>query len=237
MHGVTAKELLDSALEPKAPLLLELIAIKPIRTGDEILLDYGPAWSAAWKNHVDGWKPPITKGAPYIPSYVLNDAIRQLRIPSELKLQPYPDNVYTVCLYQYQAHQKEVDQARKFGGSAGVTAYAWKATLSRIFHPQNLRPCTVVQRDDEDESSNEKKITTYTVQIKNRVGLSEDEVIPKEQLPFLVSKVPRQAIRFADKVGTTDPYLPGAFRHFIDIPDDVFPDSWKDEAKTTTIQE
>jgi hypothetical protein len=40
-------------------------------------------------------------------------------------------------------------------------------------------------------------------------------------------KVPRSAIVFYDKPGRTDIHLPNAFRHVIGIPDDIFPNQWK----------
>jgi hypothetical protein len=39
--------------------------------------------------------------------------------------------------------------------------------------------------------------------------------------------VPRSAVAFFDKPGWTDIHLPNAFRHVIGIPDDIFPDQWK----------
>jgi len=39
--------------------------------------------------------------------------------------------------------------------------------------------------------------------------------------------VPRSAINFFDVPGTTDIHLPNAFRHPIGIPDEIFPDQWK----------
>jgi hypothetical protein len=40
-------------------------------------------------------------------------------------------------------------------------------------------------------------------------------------------KVPRNAIGFFDKPGRTDMHLPNAFRHVIGIPNDIFPENWK----------
>jgi hypothetical protein len=39
-------------------LLLELVALRDIDEGEEILLDYGDEWVAAWQAHVADWSPP-----------------------------------------------------------------------------------------------------------------------------------------------------------------------------------
>jgi hypothetical protein len=41
--------------------------------------------------------------------------------------------------------------------------------------------------------------------------------------------VPRSSIHFADKPYTTDFHLEGVFRHEIGIPDEIFPERWKDK--------
>lgn len=41
-----------------AGLAFELIATRDIRPGEEIVLDYGDEWEAAWQEHVATWKPP-----------------------------------------------------------------------------------------------------------------------------------------------------------------------------------
>ena len=50
--------------------------------------------------------------------------------------------------------------------------------------------------------------------------------LPKRHI---VSKVPRPAIRFTDKMYTTDQHLQQAFRHWIGMPDEIFPQAWRDE--------
>jgi hypothetical protein len=37
--------------------MFDLVAIQPIRTGDEILLDYGIDWINAWVQHITKWTP------------------------------------------------------------------------------------------------------------------------------------------------------------------------------------
>lgn len=62
--------------------------------------------------------------------------------------------------------------------------------------------------------------STYTVLIK---------FLKKDNLKQLVHKVPRKAIRFTDKLYSTDQHLENAFRHPISFPDHIFPKQWMDK--------
>jgi hypothetical protein len=103
-----------------------------------------------------------------------------------------------------------------------------------IFLLTHLQPCTVLKRTATAKSTslhqnNSKGGTTtyYTVQIRNRFGLPSSERIPKDMI-HIITHVPRHAIRFSDKMYTTDQHLENAFRKEIGIPDDIFPEQWKD---------
>jgi hypothetical protein len=220
-------------------LLFELVATRDIQVGEEILLDYGEDWEQAWKKHVKRWNP--VKGArKYAPSYVYEDAIRTLRTFDELSTKPYPSNVFTSCFYRYGDHREEAeyyhtqttplkqfrsrfnDHPTSTKQGSEVTSYAWQQTRG-IYELRHLRPCRVLKRDN----SNPVMGTTFTVRIFNRPGLPDEERIPTGMV-HVVNQVPRQAIRFSDKIYTTDQHLPNTFRHFIGIPDELFPTQWKD---------
>lgn len=90
-----------------------------------------------------------------------------------------------------------------------------------LFELHNLRPCNILQR----QHSKSKKGTTFTVQIRNRNGLNEVERLPKGAV-HIVTHVPRHAIRFSDRIYSTDQHLENAFRHAIHFAD--FPEQWLD---------
>ena len=213
----------DSNKHPEQPpLMLELIATEPIALGEELYLDYGSNWKKAWYDHVKGWKPADQH---YAPAYVLDDAVRLLRTPKELAQYPYDSNIEVACFYRYS--QRDEFPTASSSSSAGdketITAYKWKFTKG-VYDLQTLRPCQVLQRKEDAKGR-----STYAVRMFNRPGLDEDEIIPEEnKQPHLVTHVPRNAIRFVDKVHTTDQHLEWAFRHEIGLPDDVFPEAWMD---------
>jgi hypothetical protein len=204
--------------------LLELVATRDISRGEEILMDYGDRWHRAWSSHVEQWKP-VPGADRYAPSYVHDDAIRSLRTEAELRDLPYPDNVFTTCFYKYSDNKV---QAEGIAPSAAkqptvrdeVTTFRWKQTRG-IYELRHLRPCSVLKREH-----GTKEGTVFTVRVRNRPGLSEEERIPEGAL-HIVTHVPRRAVRFSDHPYTTDQHLENAFRHEIDLPDAVMPDSWR----------
>lgn len=214
LAGTTFPSLDTMQVDQPHGLLLELVALRDIRRGEEIVMDYGTSWSEAWEKHVNDWTPP--PGAErYAPSYVHDDAIQSLRLEKELKTHPYPDNIFTSCFYKYNA----TEDKRTSSERNSVTTVPWQMSRG-LFELSNLRPCLVLERQHDT-----KKGTTFTVQIKNRFGLSPEQRVSGAHI---VTEVPRRAIRFSDKIYTTDQHLPGAFRHPIGIPYDVFPEEWMD---------
>jgi hypothetical protein len=216
--GVLNRSLADL---DQSPLMLELVATRDIASGEEIFLDYGRAWAAAWRDHASKWTPP-PNAAKYAPSYVHDDAIRSLRLESELKSMPYPENVFTSCFYRYSDHKNKTDKAASGDRVDAVVTVQWKQTRG-IFELSNLRPCHVLQR----EHRGGKEGTVFTVQIRNRPQLSPEEVIPPGTV-HIVNRVPRHAIRFSDKMHSTDQHLESAFRHEINSFDEGYPSQWLD---------
>ena len=216
---------LDDVQAHNGGFLLELVALSDIRQGDEILLDYGREWSQAWHQHVQHWKPP--DGAlRYVPSYVHDDVIKTLRTERELKEHPYPDNVFTSCFYRYTDNkQNTVDKHASLASSNKMTTTTVRWNMTRgIFELRNLRPCNVLKRDKDPK----KGTMLYTVQIRNRNGLPAEERISDVHI---VTHVPRKAIRFSDKIYSSDQHLEGAFRHEIGFAD--YPEQWLDLVETT----
>jgi len=213
----------------KSGLLLELISLREIKRGEEIVLDYGDRWTASWLDHVKEWKPPEGDDEFYAPSYVQDDVIKALRTEKELRSHPYPTNVFTSCFYKYSDNKEAVEKEKLKSSNNkdknSVTTFRWNQTRS-TFELRNLRPCSILQRQNGNKNDN-KDGTLFTVRIRNRYGLANKERIPNGDM-HIVTHVPRQAIRFSDKIYTTDQHLEGAFRHEIGIPDEMCPEQWKD---------
>ena len=198
-------------------LLMEIVATKDIKEGEEVFIDYGDEWVAAWKEHNKQWK--LLENDGQIPS---SWPIRALDLnqehktkpyatQSEQETSPYPDNVMLKCFLTVAKPEGEPPV-----NSLGQKVRNWaKSEKGEVIDSENLFDCTLLDRQEVDGSWN------YTALWSNDVEAT------------LVRKVPHSAIVFADKPGTSDQFFQHSFRHYIGIPDDVFPQGpWRNAAET-----
>ena len=191
-----------------AGLMLEFVATRDIQEGDEIFLNYGDSWEAAWLFHVSKWQRDYSKQE-YSYAHLFDNETKVIKTQREQHQQNtfYPDNLFTSCYYNYR---KKNGHFVRWGES------------NTTFWDTYLRPCEVIDRKEDPQGK-----MLYTVVMRNRYGLSESERIPKGER-HIVSDLPRQAIRFTNKIYTTDQHMENAFRHEITLPDDIFPLNWID---------
>lgn len=203
----------SEAIAANEMILFELVATRSINVGEEIFLDYGREWEDSWWEHVrEIWKP---NNEHYTPSYVMDDAIRMIRTEQEQKDHPYPDNLFTSCFYRYSDRSKEERAvAKNEQDKDSLTSFRWHLTKG-LYDLKNIRPCRVLKRIEEKSGR-----SVYAVRMLNRPGLSDSETIPEDEI-HIVTHIPRAAIRFSDKTGTTDQHLKNAFRHEIGLPEDL----------------
>lgn len=84
-------------------------------------------------------------------------------------------------------------------------------------------PCSVVRQETED---------TYTVQVFPKPKSREPQPAwVEEGLPRFLTNYPRDSVRYFTKPDHSDMHLESAFRHSIDIPDDMFPPQWRNRPK------
>ena len=192
-------------------LLMELVATKDIQEGEEVLLDYGKEWQAAWDAHVKDWDAKVASGEIKsewpLRALDLNEEYRTkaYKTEAELEIDPYPNHVATYCFLAVKIEPTGDDEAPK----------PWQEPPEgSIFTTDFLFPCTV-----KDRKQVEGDAYNYTV-------------VTGKELSLTVTDVPQKAITFMDKPETGDQFITGAFRHAIGIPDDIFPKGpWRDLAK------
>jgi hypothetical protein len=216
-------------------LLLEVVALRDIQAGEEILIDYGDAWHKAWANHVASFqKQQQQPNHQHVYPSRLN-RLATVRTVSEQEQNPYPENVKTACMYQHneranhplwpyslaEPHKKSKKQQTYY-----ETTYSEFDRTQRLV-PDFLRPCRILARSETQEGGN--SISSYTVQVgnPNSAAVGSEGRIPAKRR-HVVTNVPRQAILFVDKTYATDQYLQDAFRHEIGLPERVFPTTWMD---------
>ena len=198
-----------------AQLMLDFIATKDILPGEEIFLDYGESWQQAWDAHVQNWAPP-TDSNNWISANDMNKMAEEkhklLRTEKEQQTDPYPSNVEMWCYYNLPLLTE---------GSPVTASWEPSEVMTRN------HPCEIVSREDGE------KVASYTVKFleqKSHLGDygKKDKIpgIPKG-CSLTVSGMPREAIKFVAQRYSSDIFLPGAFRHEIMIPDDIWPEAWK----------
>lgn len=188
-------------------LVLQLVALRDIASGEEVTIDYGQAWHNAWEQHVSSYQVPNEDHA-YPNEF--NDSNPTLRTTKELNARPYPPNLETACYFDSSVHHQRT--------SNGVTRVAWQQAPP-MMDPRFLFRCSVLERRDD----------IYTIEIHNYETVSGKRVnILKDGERMIVDHVPRSYITFQDHLWASDQHLSNAFRHEIGLPDGVFPAAWKD---------
>lgn len=205
-------------------LMMEIVALRDIVPGEEIFLDYGPEWKEAWNQHVQRWEARVQAGelpSPWpLRAISFNDEYRNkpFKTPEELKAEPYPENVVLKAFLTIleTTTQGTVEDPSPWGAVEGVNT----------FSVDNLRDCIILSRQ---ETSIDGSVPpyNYTVSWTSKRG--------KE---LVVKDVPHGAFVFVDAPETSDQFVEGSFRHYIGIPDDVFPQGpWRNLNPTTTEAE
>lgn len=209
-------------------LMMELVATQDIPQGHEVFLDYGGRWEEAWMAHVSNWTHPSDS---YSIAY---DNVEDLNHPENLEIRileeqrdlPYGENVVIMCwldvikLFSNVRNGSDGDfQWEKFRVERSGTAQAATDNVTK--------KCEIVQRlnapndaeiDDMDDGDL-KRTTLYTASVKFGATGSKE---------FFIKGIPRSEIFFENKKYASDHSLENAFRHVIDIPDEIFPAAWKD---------
>jgi SET domain len=178
-------------------LAMDIVATRNIRKGDEIFLDYGDAWEAAWQSHVQRWTASMSG---YRSAGYFNSLSVPVRTVFEQMHEPYPDNVSIHC-------------SAKF-----VALPDWRTHYENGRYEMLLGeyyPCEVLRYEWIDG------VAYYTAVLLARNPKKDYDD------NYLLQQVPRMAIVFADAPYSTDMFLRNAFRHEIGIPDSIFPEVWK----------
>jgi len=188
-----------------AGLAMNLKAIREVREGEEIFLNYGDEWESAWKKHVDDWAP-VEGAKDYMSAEQHNSEVGTINTESEALLKPYPDNVMIhVNLAFVQPRENWMKHWRE-------------GTLADfiVIEDEYTSECDILRRESDEEGN-----VWYAVQF----NMTDDNA-GNEELRLL-ENLPREAFIFFDKPHTTDMHQLSALRHEIQIPDSIFPEIWK----------
>ncbi len=207
-------------------MIVDLVALRPINKGEEILLDYGEDWATAWKDHVSKWKK-ATQNSSFSKSTMSLNEIHHGVGKSPLPFPLHGDeannssrkNVELKCHLLYD--DEKIERIRNKDGSR-TKVYPWiphsVAGENQLKTNIAVRSGTLVGCDIMDRSGDELSGYKYVVQPHNE----------EKGVKILVKNVPHYAIRYVDKPYTNPQHEPTSFRHTIRFPDEIFPSAWKD---------
>jgi hypothetical protein len=211
-------------------LIMELVATRDIEAGEEVLISYGDSWESAWNDHVQNWKP-YANADKYVSAAQLNKRVEWLRTPEELEADPYPPNVFLGCFVNLSLERPPDSSA----------PLRWEYKRGLYMNGHDIMPCEVVQRKDfgdpKDAYDRRDSIRPVEAHYTMRVYPPSEEDDDGNERPvpdFVMDGVPRKAIRFFDEIYTSDQFLTNAFRHEIQLPDEMVPPAWRDRRNADT---
>ena len=210
-------------------LSMEIVAIRDISVGDEVFIDYGREWEAAWEQHVRNWKVP-ERPRRFMTAAEANanskEALKEFLTHDLRKSTDHP-NLYSACFFSYSSMQyvhitteKHKDWWMNLSDDEILETYASDGRkLLRDYksHKDDSHwRCHVIYPDGED---------SYTVRI----------VMRRSHVPVFFVNYPRESIHFFHEKHGSDQHLTSAFRHHIEIPDEMFPHEWRNRRNETEL--
>ena len=155
------------AKEDGLGLAFEIVALRDIKEGDEIFIDYGTDWEEAWSRHVATWKPP-----PSDPNFLtakhanqIQGAIPKVFVSGDLRLSVQHSHLFTGCLYRatkddnhpvYQSKQSwknmtDDDIMSTFADSGSSYRYMWENGYGGHYDRSHW-PCSVLKEQSDGRS-------------------------------------------------------------------------------------
>ena len=187
-------------------LTMELFALRDIEEGEEVFIDYGRDWEAAWKEHMANYKE--TEWPLKADDLKLEYKNKPFKTTKELENDPYPKGVASACFIRTT---EMTDGRRKVNDDGNEIALFAGPQDFKTYLGGDLYLCKIMDRKKSGDD-----FYTYTILGENQNTITQ------------VEDVPHGAITFVDLPYTSDMHHPDAFRHPIGVPDMIFPQAWRD---------
>lgn len=186
-------------------LVMEVVATRDIAEGEEVFIDYGDSWQAAWDKHVSEWKAPAEWPLRAI-DYMAQYEKKPFETVQDLGKTPtYPDHVELKAFLMIEESLRS--------GSRDDPKFWSMPEDGTAYDADNLFDMVIEEKREVDGEEEGEKTWEYLIRWSNNRGVET-----------FVDHVPHDAIIFVDAPGKSDQYVvEKPFRHYIGIPDDVFP--------------
>jgi len=206
-HDYTVEQMADVT---KIVLTMKVVATKEIASDEEIFLDYGPQWEAAWNEYQARWHRD-KEGTPHpFKAQDLRDEYRNKPFAAARRRKPpYPDGIVTACFLNVA---EVPDGKPMFDEAFRVDIVEWTSPTNRQdYKGRNLFIVDILDRTETPDH-----FFNYTVLAK----FAEDRI---EE----IVNVPHEACTFVDLPYQSDISISKAFRHPLGIIDGRFPQKWR----------
>lgn len=239
--------------ETSRGLALEVYALRDIAPGEEVFIDYGIEWEQAWQKHMETYRPPQQVDG-WITAKEANaeDKILPQFITQDLRTTVNHPYLFTAC--QYFASIVDENEYPPDGEHQEISSDEWKdwsdEKILQVFSNTGTKfiykdkygrtdqgysrhrdkshwPCSVL-REEEGEGMDAmgNPTTFYTVRI-HQSPFKDETSWHESDLPRILTNYSRSSIHYIVQSYAGDQFIPGAFRHAIGIPDEMFPEQWK----------
>jgi len=208
--------------------MMEFYALRDIKPGEEITVDYGPEWEAAWTNHVNRWKTDENMKDYISAADYMEQGLFKIRTETEQEKDPYPENLHTACYFSPDDFRTD-DDDDDVEWEEGIVLDLFDLE-EETNHYQCLFLCNAVssQVRDGDRYFEVFLFAHYNLHFRKYNNKGEGCHIPGH---VFVVGMKSEAIKVIDLPYTSDEHIEGAFRHEIGVPDGFFPSNWLDIPK------
>lgn len=190
-------------------LSFDVVALRDIVEGEEILIDYGLEWETAWQKHYNGFRAP-RRG--YLPSFELNK-LADLQVMTIFEANNESmDGILTYC----RKDMINVALGRKLDTELNFLEAVELDGGERLYR------CRVVHRNHNDSY-----IAELITHDKEPQPPGTTSTIAEAKVAYVLFDVPRDIFYFRDAPYSRDHHQEWSFRHYMGIPDEMVPDVWR----------
>lgn len=226
----------DWGEEDHAGLSFDFIALRDIEPDEEITIDYGAEWTQAWEEHVKRYEESSVPYRPreYMPAFERNKLVDQ-RLPTMYEqVYTYSNlGVRLFCRRDFLEWSGILDLVAP-NQTSDDDADTSKEGQILDFDEREVFPCRIRSRkgrDDDMDNDNDNHDDMYVAEILADIPSNDGgngEISNHLLVKAVAFGLTRDAFYFADIPYHRDHHQFWAFRHDIRIPDDIFPEAWKD---------
>lgn len=206
-------------------VVMEIVALQDIEEGEEITIDYGSSWKEAWQKHTERFEKKVADGEieSVWPTRAsdLNVLLESepIRTQDEQEVDPYPEGVIVKAFAITDEEEEDDEEEDDDGDGTEADPFHFFELADRTLYTgtQLVEPI-ILKREDPQEEDGE---YTYLIKYPDVAGGGF----------VYMSGVPQHAFMFVDEPNTGDQFVTEPFRHYIEIPDDIFPaGAWRNLA-------